>query len=160
MQWVLAIWPLVLLSLQNPACTSGSSWFPNYWSLAWRILNITLLACEMTAIVWWFENSFSLPFFEIEMKMSLFWSYGHCWVFRICWHIECRTLRASSFRIWNSSTGIPSPPLTLFIWCFLRSTWLHIPGCLALGEWSHHRDYLGREDLFCTILLCILATSS
>ena len=31
---------------------------------------------------------------------------------------------------------------------FLRSTWLHIPGCLALGEWSHHRDYLGREDLF------------
>ena len=39
-------------------------------------------------------------------------------------------------------------------------TWLHIPGCLALGEWSHHRDYLGREDLFCTVLLCILATSS
>ena len=27
-------------------------------------------------------------------------------------------------------------------------TWLHIPGCLALGEWSHHHDYLGREDLF------------
>ena len=27
-------------------------------------------------------------------------------------------------------------------WCFLRPTWLHIPGCLALGEWSHHRDYL------------------
>jgi len=27
-------------------------------------------------------------------------------------------------------------------------TWLHIPGCLALGEWSHHRDYLGHEDLF------------
>ena len=21
-------------------------------------------------------------------------------------------------------------------------------GCLALGEWSHHRDYLGHEDLF------------
>ena len=35
-----------------------------------------------------------------------------------------------------------------------------IPGYLALGEWSHHRDYLGREDLFCTVLLCILATSS
>ena len=25
---------------------------------------------------------------------------------------------------------------------------------------THHRDYLGREDLFCTVLLCILATSS
>ena len=29
------------------------------------------------------------------------------------------------------------------LWCFLRPTWLHIPGCLALGEWSHHCDYLG-----------------
>ena len=42
-------------------------------------------------------------------------SCGHCWVFQICWHIECSTFTASSFRIWNSSTGIPSPPLALFI---------------------------------------------
>ena len=27
-------------------------------------------------------------------------------------------------------------------------TWRHIPGCLLLDEWSHPRDYLGREDLF------------
>ena len=40
---------------------------------------------------------------------------GHCWVFQICWHIECSTFTASSSRIWNSSTGIPSPPLALFI---------------------------------------------
>ena len=46
---------------------------------------------------------------------------------------------ALSFRIWNSSAGIPSPPLAL--WCFLRSTWLHSSGCLALGEWSHHHGY-------------------
>ena len=39
----------------------------------------------------------------------------HCWVFPVCWHIECSTFTASSFRIWNSSTGIPSPPLALFI---------------------------------------------
>ena len=39
----------------------------------------------------------------------------HCWVFQICWHIECSTFTASSFRIWNSSIGIPSPPLALFI---------------------------------------------
>ena len=45
-------------------------------------------------------------------------------------------------------------------WCFLRPTWLHIPGCLALGEWSHHHNFLGHEDLFCTVLTCILATSS
>ena len=49
------------------------------------------------------------------MKTDLFQSCGHCWVFQICWHIECTTFTASSFRIWNGSTGIPSPPLALFI---------------------------------------------
>ena len=49
------------------------------------------------------------------MKTDLFQSYGHCWVFQICWHIECSTSTASSFRISSSSTGIPSPPLALFI---------------------------------------------
>ena len=39
----------------------------------------------------------------------------HCWILQMCWHIECSTFTASSFRIWNSSTGIPSPPLALFI---------------------------------------------
>ena len=49
------------------------------------------------------------------MKTDLFQSCGHCWVFQVCWHIECSTFTASSFRIWSSSTGIPSPPLALFI---------------------------------------------
>ena len=49
------------------------------------------------------------------MKTDVFQSCGHCWVFQICWHIECSTFTVSSFRIWNSSTGIPSPPLALFV---------------------------------------------
>ena len=49
------------------------------------------------------------------MKTDIFQSYSHCWVFQICWHIEYSTFTASSFRIWNSSTGISSPPLALFI---------------------------------------------
>ena len=49
------------------------------------------------------------------MKTDLFQSRGHCWVFQICWHIECSTFTASFFRIWNCSTGIPSPPLALFL---------------------------------------------
>ena len=49
------------------------------------------------------------------MKTDLFQSCSHCWVFQICWQVECGTFTASSFRIWNSSTGIPSPPLALFI---------------------------------------------
>jgi len=47
--------------------------------------------------------------------MKIFQSCGHCWVFQICWHIECNTFTASSFSIWNSSTGIPSPPLALVV---------------------------------------------
>ena len=49
------------------------------------------------------------------MKTDLFQSCGDCWVFQICWHIEGSTFTASSSRIQNSSTGIPSPPLALFI---------------------------------------------
>ena len=49
------------------------------------------------------------------MKADLFQSCGHCWVFQICWHIECSTFTASYFTIWNNSAGIPSPPLALFI---------------------------------------------
>ena len=48
------------------------------------------------------------------MKTDLFQSCGHCWVFQICWYIKCSTFIASSFTIWNSSTGIPSHPLALF----------------------------------------------
>ena len=49
------------------------------------------------------------------MKSEFFQSCGHCWVFPICWHINCSTFTASPFRIWNSSARIPSPPLALFI---------------------------------------------
>ena len=49
------------------------------------------------------------------MKTDLFQSCGHCWVFQIWGHIECSTLIASSLNIWNSSTGILSPPLAVFV---------------------------------------------
>ena len=186
-QWMLAIWSLVPHLFLNPAWTSGSSSFTYCWSLAWRILSITLLACEMSSIVqqfehslgfpggsdskesawnagglgsvpgsvwspgegngnplWYshlensmdgagyspwdckeleateqltylFEHSLALPLFGIGMKTDLFQSCGHCRVFQICWHIECSTFTASAFRIWNSSIGILSPPVALFV---------------------------------------------
>ena len=98
-QRMLAIWFLVPLPFLNPAWTTGSSWFTYCWSLAWRILSITLLACEMSAVVRLFEHSLALPFFGIWMKTDLFQSCGHCCVFQICWHIECGTFTALSFRI-------------------------------------------------------------
>ena len=60
------------------------------------------------SVVWTF---FAIAFLGIGIKTDLFSSCGHCWVFQTCWHIECGTFTASSFRIWNSSAGIPSPPL-------------------------------------------------
>ena len=50
----------------------------------------------------------------LEWKPNFSFS-GHCWAFQICCHIECSTLTASSFRIWNSSSEITSPSLALFI---------------------------------------------
>ena len=61
------------------------------------------------------KGQFLFQFQRKAMKTDLFQSYGHCWVFQICWYIECSTLTASSFSIWNSLHAISSSPLSLFI---------------------------------------------
>ena len=157
-QQMLAIWSLVPLPFLKPAWTSQSSQFMYFWSLAWRVFSITLLACEMSAIVWYFEHSLALPFFGMGMKADLFQSCGHCWVFQICWHIQCNTFTVSSFRIWNSSTGIPSNPLALFVVMLPKAILTSHSRMFGSGEWSHHGGYLSHED-FCIVFLCILATS-
>ena len=128
---MLVIWSLVPLPFLNPAWRSGNSQFMNSWSLACRILSTTLLTCEMNAIVQWFEHFLALLFFGTGMKTDLFQSYGRCWVFHICWHIECSTFIMSSFRIWNNE--IPSPPLFLQIVMLLKALWTSHSGCLALS---------------------------
>ena len=82
------------------------------------------------------------------MKTDLFQSCGHCWVFQICWHIECSTFTASSFRIWNSSTGVPSPSLALLVVMFPKAHLTSHSSMSGSRWWSHHHDYLGHEDLF------------
>ena len=113
-QQMLVIWSLVPLPFLNAAFTFGIYPFTYCWSLAWNILSITLLSCEVSAILRYFEHSLALTFFRIGMKTDLFQSCGHWWVFQICWHVECSPLTESTFRIWNSSPGIPSP-LTSFV---------------------------------------------
>ena len=75
----------------------------------------------MSAIAWSFEHSLVLPFFGIGMKTDLFQSCGHCWVFQMCWYMECSSYTASLFRIWNRSTGILLPPLALFVVMLLKA---------------------------------------
>ena len=100
------------------------------------------------------------------MKTDLFQSCGHCWVFQICWYVECSTFTASSFRIWNSSTGIPSPPLILFIVTLSKahltshsrmsgSRWVITPLWLS-GSW---RSFLYNSSLYSYQLFFISSTS-
>ena len=136
------------------------------WSLAWRILSVTFLVCEMSAIVWEFEHSLALPFFGTGMKTDLFQSYGQSWVFHICWHIECSTFTTSSFRNWNNSTGIPSPPLALFMGMLSKayltlhsrmsgSRWVIIPSWLS---WSW-RSFLHSSSVYSCPLFLISSAS-
>ena len=145
---MLAIWTLVPLSFGKTSLNirkfpvhillkPGLEIFEHYFTSMWDECNCV--------VVWGF---FGIAFLRDWNENWPFQSCGHRWVLQICWHIECSTFTASPFRIWNSSTGIPEPPLALFVWCFLRPIWLHTPRCLALGEWSHHHGYLGCEDLF------------
>ena len=68
------------------------------------------------------------------MKTDLFQSRGHCWVFRICWHIECSNLTASSFRILSNSAGLPSLSLTLFVVMLLK-TYLTLHSKMSGSRW-------------------------
>ena len=78
--------------------------FEHYFAIVWDECNC--------AVVWAFLG---IAFLWVGMKTDILQSCGHCWVFQIYWHIEWSTFTASFFRIWNSSAGIQSPPLALFL---------------------------------------------
>ena len=92
---------------------SGSSAFPksslNIWNFSVHaLLKLHLRNFEHCFASMWDECNcvvlltfLALPFFGTEMKTDLFQSYGHCWVFQICWHIESSTLTASSELNWK-----------------------------------------------------------
>ena len=99
-------------------------------------------------------------------RKHVFQSCGHCLVIQICWHIECSTFTASSFRIWNSSTGIPSPPLALFIATLSKahltshsrmsgSRWVITPSWLS-GSW---RYFLYNSSVYSCHLFLISSAS-
>ena len=90
------------------------------------------------------------------MKTDLFQSCGHCWAFQIWEHIDWSTLTASSFRIWNSSAGIPSLPPALFVVMLPKahltshsrmsgSRWVITPSWLS-GSW---RSSLYSSSVYC-----------
>ena len=156
---MLAIWSLVPLPILNSAWTSGSSWFMYHWSLTCRILSFTWLVCEMSAIVQQFDTLWHCLSLGLKWKLT-FSSPVATAVFQIWWHIEWNTLTASSFRIWNSSTGILSPPLALFVVMFSKAhlsshsrmsgfRWVITPSWLS-GWW---RSFLYSSSVYSCYLL-------
>ena len=100
------------------------------------------------------------------MKTDLFQSCSHCWVFQICWHIECSTFTASSLRIWNTSAGISSPPLALFVVMLPKahltshsklsgSRWVITPSWLS-GSW---RSFLYSSSVYSCYLFLMSSAS-
>ena len=96
----LNIWKFMVHILLKPGLENFEYYFASMWD-----------DCNCVVV----EHPLALSFFGIGMKTDLFQSCGHCWISQICWHTESSTFTASSFRIWKSSTGIPSPPLALFV---------------------------------------------
>ena len=116
----LYIWDFLVHVLLKPCLENFEHYFAGMWN-------------ECSCVAVW-------TFFGIGIKTDLFQSCGHCWIFQICWHTEWSTFTVPTFRIWNSWNSITST--SFFVWYFLRPVWLHTPGCLTLGEWSHHPGYL------------------
>ena len=86
------------------------------------------------------------------------WPFPVLWpllsFFQMCWHSEGSTFTASSFRICNSSAGIPSPQLALFLVMLPKthltshsrmsgSRWVITPSWLS-GSW---RSFLYTDSL-------------
>ena len=96
----LNIWKFSVHVLLKPGLENFKHYFTSLWD-------------ECNCVVVW-------AFFGI----AFLWDWNENWTFPVLWpllsfpnfwHVECSTFTASSSRIWNSSTGIPSPPLALFI---------------------------------------------
>ena len=147
----LNIWKFLVHVLLNPSLENFKHYFASLWD-------------ECNCVVVW-------AFFDIAFLWDCnenwhFQPCGLCWVFQICWHIECSTFTASSFRTWNSSTGIPSPPLALFVAMLPKAHLTSHPRMsgsrwvIALswfsGSW---RSFLCSSSVYCCHLFVISSAS-
>ena len=84
----LNVWKFTVHILLKPSLEN----FEHYFTSMWDVWNYSVVWAFLgNAFLWdWNEN----------------WPFPVLWPlpsFQICWHIECSTLAAASFRIWNSS---------------------------------------------------------
>ena len=109
-QWMLAIWSLVPLPFLNPAWTSGNSQllkpglenFEYYFASVWDNCNC--------AVVWIF---WALPFLRLEWKLTFSSPEATAEFFKLAGILSVAPYQHHLLGF-ESSTGIPSPPLVLF----------------------------------------------
>ena len=165
-------WNSVAFSMIKRMLISYSSAFPKSSLDIWKFSVHVLLKSGLED----FEHYFASVWDEcnyavvwIFFGIAFLWDWNENWPFPVLWPLlsfpkllACwvqhsqPVFQGLTCLSWNS---IPSTRFVRAL-CFLRPTWLCIPGYLALGEWLHLCGYLGHEDLCCIVLLCILATSS
>ena len=116
-----------------------------YGSLAWRILSITFLACETSAIVWQFEHSLASPFFGTGMKADLFQSpqCNYCPIQRILTKGNNRKKTIFPIQIYPFSFRIPRQ---LYFFCFFTGLLPKlVQGCrnqVPLTGWLKQKKFI------------------
>ena len=111
----------------------GSSLFSKSSLYFWKLLVHILLEPSLKDFehnLTNMRNERKCPAVWTFFGIAFIWDWNENWsilvlwpllVFQICWHIKFSTLTASSFRILNSSVGIPSPLLALFAVIFPKA---------------------------------------
>ena len=106
--------------------TPGSSPFSKSSLIIWKFTVHVLLKPGLENFEHYFtsvQNEYNCEGVWAFFGIAFLWDWNENWPFLVlwpllsfpnCWHIECSTFTASPLRIWNISTGIPSPPLALF----------------------------------------------
>ena len=101
---------------------SGSSAFSKSSSNIWKFTVHVLLKRGLENFEHYFASMWNecncvvvWAFWGIGIKTDFSSPVATAEFLKICWHIECSTFTASSFRICNSSPEIPSPLLALFV---------------------------------------------
>ena len=132
----LNIWKFMVYILLKPGLENFEHYFMSMWD-------------ECNCVVVW--ALFGIVFL---------WDWNEKWPFPVLWTLLSSpnlltywvsTFTASSFRIWNSSTGIPSPPLAFFIVMLPKahltsysrisgSRWVITPSWLS-GSWRSFLYY-------------------
>ena len=121
------IWKFILHMILKPALENCEHYFASVWgecncAVVWTFCG--------TAFLWDWNEHWAFPVLCPLLSFPYKLAY---WV---------QHLHSIIFMIWNSSTGILSLPLALFVVILPKVHLTWHSRMSGLGEWSHHHGYL------------------